>query len=245
MKHALTGFLVSSVGIAVWTLLLKIVPAPWSILPMIPVLWVYWKWFTRKYVPRPGKPQVIAALLFVLIIQASFVVTFCLLPFPAECFTADYKQLGSMPAWAARALIVMSSLVAAICEETGFRGYMQAPLQKRYGPGTAILLTSLFFTLIHLSHRWAAPILPHIFFASVLLGLLAYRSGSLLTGIIGHTILDIFDYSFWWTNISGKIDRRTIFATGIDIHFIAWVLALVLAVRTFFRVLNTPTFTRH
>ena len=241
---------------------------------MIPVLWVYWKWFTRKYVPQPGDggrlqvggaalwkrgwlregaapwngglvPQVIAALLFVLIIQASFVVTFCLLPFPAERFTADYKQLGSMPAWAARALIVMSSLVAAICEETGFRGYMQAPLQKRYGPGTAILLTSLFFTLIHLSHRWAAPILPHIFFASVLLGLLAYRSGSLLTGIIGHTILDIFDYSFWWTNISGKIDRQTIFATGIDIHFIAWVLALVLAVRTFFRVLNTPTFTRH
>jgi len=190
-------------------------------------------------------PQLVAALLFVLIVQASFVVTFCLIPFPAERFTADYKQLGSMPLWTAWALIVMSSIVAAICEETGFRGYMQGPLQKRYGPKTAIILTSILFTLIHLSHRWAAPILPQIFFASVLLGLLAWRSGSLIPGIIGHAILDIFDYSFWWTTIAGKIDRRTIFETGVDGHFIVWTLLLAAACRAFFRTINSPTFIKH
>jgi len=264
MKHALIGFLVSSLGIAVWSLFLAVLPAPWSILAMIPVLWVYWKWFTRKYAAWPWggagpwddgrRPiragglralQLGAALLFVLIVRASFVVTFCLIPFPAERFTADYKQLESMPLWTAWALIVMSSIVAAICEETGFRGYMQAPLQKRYGPRIAIIATSIFFTLIHLSHRWAAPILPQIFFASVLLGLLAWRSGSLIPGIIGHAILDIFDYSFWWTNITGKIDRKTIFETGVDGHFIVWALLLAAACRAFFRVINTPTFAKH
>jgi membrane protease YdiL (CAAX protease family) len=269
MKHALIGFLVSSLGIAVWSLLLFLLPAVWAILAMVPVLFFYWRYFTGRYIPGPwgggqprnwgrlregaageGKgvvsgPQVIAALLFVLIVQASFVVTFCLFPFPAERFTADYKQLGTMPAGTAWALIVMSSIVAGICEETGFRGYMQVPLQKRYGPTTAIIGTSLLFTLIHLSHRWAAPILPQIFFASVLLGLLAYRSGSLVPGIIGHAILDIFDYSFWWTTITGKIDRQTIFATGIDTHFAGWVLLLAGACLAFFRVINTPTFAKH
>lgn len=245
MKHALIGFLVSSAGIAVWSLLLKVMPAPWCVLAMIPVLWVYWQLFTRKYAGgrlgtgslggsqegswKSGWLWLVAALLFVLIVQASFVVTFYLIPFPAGRFTADYKELEHMPGWAAWALIVMGSIVAAICEETGFRGYMQTPLQKRYGPTIAIIATSMLFTLIHLSHRWALPILPHIFGASVLLGLLAYHSGSLIPGIIGHAILDIFDYSFWWTTITGKIDRKTIFETGVNAHFIGWALLLAAA----------------
>jgi membrane protease YdiL (CAAX protease family) len=241
MKHALVGFLVSSVGIAVWSLLLKVLPAPWSVLAMVPVLGVYWKLFTGRWVGRVillRGTQLGAALLFVLIVQASFVVTFCLIPFPAERFTADYKELERMPVWTAWSLIVMGSIVAAICEETGFRGYMQTPLQKRYGPKAAIVSTSIFFTLIHLSHSWALPILPHIFFASVLLGLLAWRSGSLLPGIIGHAILDIFDYSCWWTTITGRIDRKTIVETGIDAHFVIWVLLLVAATIAFFRVIR-------
>ena len=239
MKHALIGFLVSSVGIAVWSLLLKLVPAPWSVLAMVPLLWIYWKLFTRKYGSKGLRGAgVLAAVLFVLIVQASFVVTFCLIPFPAERFTADYKELERMPGWAAWALIVMGSIVAAICEETGFRGYMQGPLEKRHGPKIAIVATSILFTLIHLSHSWALPILPQIFFASVLLGVLAWRSGSLLPGIIGHAILDIFDYSFWWTTITGRIDRKTIFETGIDLHFIGWALVLGAGCWAFYSVIR-------
>jgi membrane protease YdiL (CAAX protease family) len=250
MKHALIGFLVSSIGIAAWTLCLTFLPARWSILLMLPVLWVYWLIFTSRYAgvvagidggsrgARLWKRPLLAALLFVVIVQASFVVTFCLIPFPAERFTADYKQLNDMPKGTAWALIITSSIVAAICEETGFRGYMQTPLQKRHGPKTAIILTSILFTLIHLSHRWAAPILPQIFFASILLGVLAWRSGSLIPGIIGHAILDVFDYAFWWTTITGRIERRTIFVTGVDVHFIGWVLILAGGCWAFFRVIR-------
>jgi membrane protease YdiL (CAAX protease family) len=131
----------------------------------------------------------------------------------------------------------MSSIVAGICEETGFRGYMQVPLEKKYGPGPAIILTSVVFMLIHLSHSWAAPILPHIFFASVLLGILSYKSGSLLPGMIGHSILDIFDYAVWWTDLTGGFQKQTLFKTGIDLHFVIWTLVFLIAIFVFFRAI--------
>jgi membrane protease YdiL (CAAX protease family) len=148
-----------------------------------------------------------------------------------------------MPLWVAFTVLIMSSIVAGICEETGFRGYMQAPLEKKYGPSRAIIITSVIFMLIHLSHSWASPILPHIFFASVLLGILAYKTGSLIPGIIGHSILDIFDYSVWWSNITGGFHMQTIFKTGIDLHFIVWDIVFILGLFVFFRLMRkiSPT----
>ncbi len=215
LRSVLTGFIVSAVGIAIWSTFLIRIAAPWSILPMIIALWAYVKFFSgswgskknnetkRKYFRATKlslsawKWGIAAAILFVIIIQASFVITFRLIDFPSEKFTADYKILDSMPLWVAFAVLIMASIVAGICEETGYRGYLQVPLEKKYGPTTSIIITSIIFMLIHLSHSWASPILPHIFFASVFLGILAYKTGSLIPGIIGHSILDIFNYSVW------------------------------------------------
>jgi membrane protease YdiL (CAAX protease family) len=253
LQSAIIGFLVSSAGITVWSIFLLKITAPWSAIPMVAALWVYLKWFGGNWAPKNNqstrrnrfrltslsrvtwKWSLIAALLFVVVVQASFVVTFRLLEFPAARFTADYKMLNSMPSGVAWLIIVMGSIVAGICEETGFRGYMQVPLEKKFGPVVGIIITSLLFMLIHLSHSWAAPILPHIFFASVLLGLLAYQSGSLIPGIIGHSILDIFDYGIWWSNITGGFNKKTIFITGVDLHFIVWCLVFAFALFGFIR----------
>jgi membrane protease YdiL (CAAX protease family) len=251
IRAVLGGFMVSSIGIAIWSLLLSGFAAPWSILPMIVALWAYWKFFsgswgpgksaeTRKYYFRRRKLSPLVwkwglgcAILFVIVVQASFIITFRIIEFPAVRFTADYKLLDSMPKWVAWAILVMSSMVAGICEETGFRGYMQVPLEKKYGPAKAIILTSMVFMVIHLSHSWATPILPHIFFASVLLGILSYKSGSLIPGMIGHSILDIFDYSVWWTDLTGGFQKKTIFKTGMDFHFIFWALIFLLSLFVF------------
>ncbi len=215
LRSVLTGFIVSAVGIAIWSTFLIRIAAPWSILPMIIALWAYVKFFSGSWGSKKNnetkrnsfratklslsawKWGIAAAILFVIIIQASFVITFRLIDFPSEKFTADYKILDSMPLWVAFAVLIMASIVAGICEETGYRGYLQVPLEKKYGPTTSIIITSIIFMLIHLSHSWASPILPHIFFASVFLGILAYKTGSLIPGIIGHSILDIFNYSVW------------------------------------------------
>jgi membrane protease YdiL (CAAX protease family) len=255
IKAILIGFLVSSVGIGIWSIMLLRFTAPWSILPMIIALWAYCKFFSggwsnknagiKKENFRSIKPSssvwkwgLTGAIFFVVVVQASFVITFRIIEFPAERFTADYKMLDTLPEWVAWAILIMSSIVAGICEETGFRGYMQVPLEKKYGPAVAIILTSFIFMALHLSHSWALPILPHIFFASVLLGLLAYRSGSLIPGIIGHSILDVFDYSVWWSDITGGFKKQTIFKTGIDIHFIIWVLFFLIGLFIFFKALN-------
>jgi membrane protease YdiL (CAAX protease family) len=253
VRAVLTGFVVSSIGIAIWSLMLSGIVAPWSILPMIVALWAYLKFFGGSWGPKKQREVrktrfraiklspfvwkwgITAAFLFVIIVQASFVITFRIIDFPAEKFTADYKTLENMPLWVAWPVLIMSSIVAGVCEETGFRGYLQVPIEKKYGPSMGIIITSVIFMLIHLSHSWASPILPHIFFASVLLGILAYKTGSLIPGIIGHSILDIFDYSVWWSDISGGFHKQTIFKTGIDIHFIIWCLIFILAVFVFFR----------
>jgi membrane protease YdiL (CAAX protease family) len=256
VRSILTGFLVSSAGITAWSAMLAFIPKPWSILPMIGILWIFWEFFSGRRGPKAGaafrreqfrpvrlspavwKWGLLAAACFVVIVQGSFVLTYRLLPFPAASFTADYKALDRLPLWVAFATIVMGSIVAGICEETGFRGYLQVPLEKKYGAIVSIIVTSLVFTAIHLSHTWARQILPQIFFASVLLGILAYKSGSLIPGIIGHSILDIFDYSVWWTDLTGGFTRQPIFRTGVDLHFVSWTLLVLLALFVFFRAVG-------
>ena len=185
-----------------------------------------------------GKKGLMLAILFVVIVQSSFVVTYRIIEFPAAAFTADYKIIDSFPLWQAWLILIMGSIVAGICEEAGFRGYMQVPMEKRYGPVAAIVITSIVFTCTHLGHSWARPILPHIFFASVLLGMIAYRTRSLIPGIIGHSILDIFDYSVWWTDITGGFTKQPVFKTGVDAHFVIWVLVFIFSVWVFFAIIR-------
>jgi hypothetical protein len=107
----LGGFMVSSIGIAIWSLFLSGFAAPWSIFPMIVALWAYWKFFsgswgprksveTRKYYFRRRKLSPLVwkwglgcAILFVIVVQASFIITFRIIEFPAGRFTT------SVPLW--------------------------------------------------------------------------------------------------------------------------------------------------
>jgi len=252
VRAILTGFLVSTAGVVVWSLFLLFIRPPWSIIPMTIVLWVFWNIFSGRWTsgesseirksnfrataltPFIWKSGLIGALSFVIVIQASFVITFRIIPFPATRFTSDYKILDTMPSWIAWATLTASAVVAAICEEAGYRGYLQVPLERRYGPAVAILISSVIFTTIHLSKSWAIPIIPHIFFASVLLGILAYRSGSLIPGIIGHSILDIFNYSVWWTGLTGGFKQQTIFKTGVDFPFIVWTMIFFISLLLYY-----------
>ena len=49
----------------------------------------------------------------------------------------DYK---AFPLWQIWLYIILTASVAGITEEVGFRGYMQTPLEKRYGPVKGIVL---------------------------------------------------------------------------------------------------------
>jgi len=181
-----------------------------------------WKW------------GLVGTFLFVVVLQSASVLTFRLIEFPAEA-SADYG-LGALSVWEAWVTIIMASLVAGVCEETGFRGYMQVPLEERYGPAAGITIVSIMFTVFHLGQAWAGPVLFQIFTIGVLFGILAYASGSLIPSIICHTIMDIVNFAFWWTDLGGKFEMQTIAVTGIDLLFITTALIFVASFGLFFWV---------
>jgi membrane protease YdiL (CAAX protease family) len=94
--------------------------------------------------------------------------------------------------------LLMSATVAGISEEAGFRGYLQGPLERRYGPAMGIAITSIVFGLAHLTH---GAFLPAILFDigwGALYGLLTYRSGSIVPAIILHSSADALEFVARW-----------------------------------------------
>jgi membrane protease YdiL (CAAX protease family) len=229
---------------------LALIPAPWSIFMMGGLLVLYWiffngsRWSQSTSVARKERfrqsvlllsiwaTSLLTAVLFVVAVQSGFMITFRILEFPDDLFTQF--DLDVLPLWLAWLYIVMAALVAGVCEEVGFRGYMQVPLEKHYGPKTGITIVSVVFLLSHLNQAWLPPILIHVFAISIILGILAYTTDSLIPGIIGHTLLDVIAFSYIYSDILGSYEYQTIYVTGIDFHFISWALVFTISLVLFF-----------
>lgn len=251
IRATVSGLFVFAIaGSVARMVVLVFIPAPWSIVVMGGVLWAYWKYFSGSWWPKSTaearsnrfratelsagvwKWSLMAAMLVVVVMESGFVVTFRILKFPAEAWALGY-DFSAVPLWLAWLLVVMAALVAGITEEVGFRGYMQVPLEKRYGSVVGIMIVSIVFIVSHLNQAWAPPVLFLLFAISVMWGILAYTSGSLIPGIISHTVADIFNFSYWWTDVAGTFDKRPIAETGIDAHFVVWVLIFVASAALF------------
>ena len=74
-------------------------------------------------------------------------------------------------------------VLAPLGEEILFRGFLQKFLEEHWQDVTrAVLVTSLFFAIIHLNPFW----LIQIYMLGVILGFLAWRTGSIWAGFILH-----------------------------------------------------------
>jgi membrane protease YdiL (CAAX protease family) len=164
---------------------------------------------------------IVAALSFAVTVHAAIVLLFRFVPYPADAFRRGY-DLSFIPTRQLQYLAcVVSALSAGVCEEIGFRGYMQRPIEKRHGPFLAILISSVLFTLLHLTKGWALiGMVPIVFGAGLLLGTLARASGTLWFGILGHWVMDIGLFLFWWTQVAGTFAQRTVYEAGVDAAFI-------------------------
>jgi len=168
----------------------------------------------------------LAAASFAVTVHAAIVLLFRFEPFPADAFHRGY-DLSFIPTQSLRWLAcIVSALSAAVCEETGFRGYMQRPIESMGRPMLAILISSVFFTLLHLEKSWSLLLMvPIVFGAGALLGWLARASGTLLFGMLGHWVMDIGLFAYWWTQIAGTFTEQPVWQTGWDRAFaIAWAL---------------------
>ena len=93
-------------------------------------------------------------------------------------------------------------IVAPIGEEIVFRGFLQRFLEKYWKDITrAVLVTSLFFAMIHFNPFWTIQ----IYLLGVILGFLAWKTKSVLPSILLHIVNN--GSAFILTNIEeGTID---------------------------------------
>ena len=239
LRAIISGLLIALVPANVWPLLLLNLGVPIAAIAEAVFLALYFWWASGGGPPRTMQAAratafrrgtltlrqwswgLIAALFFAATIHASLVLLFRIVDFPMAAFRQGY-DLSFIPSLPLRWLaVVVAAASAGICEETGFRGYMQRPIEQRHGAPIAILISSLFFAALHLTKSWAIPgMVPIVFGAGVLLGLLAWSSRTLIFGMIGHVVMDIGLFAYWWTGIAGTFTARPITETGVDGPFL-------------------------
>lgn len=133
-------------------------------------------------------PPVPAILLAVFCGMAGFLVAgsvmaLTTLVLPARWVEAfDLSPLFGGAAWHRFLLAALASLLAPLCEEAAFRGYVQRSLLQRLRPGAAVGLTALLFALMHLD-----PVrFPALLILGGLFGWLSWRAGSVWPAVAAH-----------------------------------------------------------
>lgn len=127
-------------------------------------------------------------------------------------------------------LITGTVILASFLEEMIFRGMLQKSFEKKVDPGTAIFLSALLFAIVHLS-IW----LLQVMLVGCLFGYLAWRSKSILPGIILHAVNNFysliftnFDYDISWYNWYSHVHPTVIaIAACITFYAIKWFNSLV------------------
>lgn len=89
---------------------------------------------------------------------------------------------------------VASFAFVPIVEEGAWRGYVMGRLGEGFAPGAAALLTTMLFAVLHVQYLRADAAMMLTFvgliLASLAFAFTALRSGSLLTAIVAHAVLN-------------------------------------------------------
>jgi membrane protease YdiL (CAAX protease family) len=87
-------------------------------------------------------------------------------------------------------IVIMGAVVSGVVEEVAYRGVMLSQLEQ-FGAGFAVPVMAIVFTLSHATHGLAMlPLAPGLFVAGVIYGFLALRCGSILPGMLIHSLGD-------------------------------------------------------
>jgi membrane protease YdiL (CAAX protease family) len=174
---------------------------PWAVPPAALYLWLFW-----RYVRGEGWPRSTAetrrtnlrahalssdvwgwALFSGLIGFGALLALLSVINRLVRLPQQQLPDLSQVPALTVLCLFLMSAAVAGLTEEAAFRGYMQAPIERRHGPVVAILVTGSLFGFMHFTHPEVTLVLmPYYLAVAAIYGTLAYLTNSILPGVVLH-----------------------------------------------------------
>jgi membrane protease YdiL (CAAX protease family) len=215
IRAVLVGMLVAIVGtiprnILFFANLKYFANVPWAA-PLIAVyIWFFWKYLTGSGPPRSTAQQrrvglranrisgrawawsLLAGGLSIVALVIALGVLNRLIVLPAQQLPA----LEHVPAHTMVSLLLIAAPVAGIIEEAAFRGYMQGPLERRYGLPVAILITGTMFAVAHLD--FTLILWPYYVAVAAIYGTVTYLSQSILPAIVLHTAGNIYSNLNLW-----------------------------------------------
>lgn len=102
-----------------------------------------------------------------------------------ESFHEIYEKLLTINSVSDFIIVFFSAVIlAAVLEEMLFRGFLQTSLENNSKIKTAIIITALIFAIFH-AYPW---VLIQIFIMGIVLGLMAWKSNSIIPSVIVHFI---------------------------------------------------------
>ena len=221
---------------------------PWAIVPMTIYLWAYWRYVGGRLgspataearrqrlrahpVPPAAWPLAIVtglvgfgALLTLVTLMAR------VMAMPA---TTPIAAPGTPPA-TMFTLLTMSSFVAGVTEEAGFRGYMQGAIEQRYGLAAGILVSGITFGVLHFPNHPNAVLqmLPYYIAVSALYGGLTWAANSILPALALHVGGDVWSLTRLW--LTGRPEWQMsstppalVWETGLDARFVTTLAVLI------------------
>lgn len=133
---------------------------------------------------RPGKTLLMVAGLLVLIILSNFVYSYATQALKLNIQTNDnvLLQEGASQPLTVYGLLLGSVILAPLCEEIFFRGFLLTGILRELSPLWSIVISSALFAIAHVDF---GDLLP-LFAIGLALGFIRWKSGSTWAGIILH-----------------------------------------------------------
>ena len=223
---------------------------PWAAAPMAAYLWIYWRLISgaigapdraawRREQLRANRVSADVWGMALLTGLAGFAALLTFVAVMARMVTvppsAPIALPRGMPSITAFLLLVTGSVVAGVTEESGFRGYMQTPIERRFGLAAAILVNGSVFGLLHFPNHphHVLPMLPYYVAVAAVYSAVTFAADSILPSLVLHAAGDVWSLTRLWVTGTPEwqIDAQPpplIWQAGVDPAFLIGVAALVL-----------------
>jgi len=155
------------------------------------------------------------------------------------------REAATAPMWVLICSVIMSAAATAIAEEAGFRGYMQVPMEERFGAAVAVGVSTIMFVMVHVSHGVSLLLRngPYYAAAGCVYGVLAYLTRSILPSLVLHFAGDIVTFGMRLSLFRISVPQAGSLSIVIPVSAAAAGVAGVLAFARLQRIAGTKRLT--